>query len=165
MPARSLKPHLLGAEVMGAMSPYGVGGVHRHTPEIEQNLTAAGAGPVTVSFTPTLAPMPRGILATCTARVAPAPRRLPCATPGRPPTPTSRSCTCCPQGRWPSTGSVLGSNAVHLQVVLDERVGRVVVVAAVDNLTKGTAGAAVQCLNLALGLPETTGLPVAGVAP
>ena len=70
-----------------------------------------------------------------------------------------------PEGRWPSTGSVLGSNCVHLQVVLDERVGRVVVVAAVDNLTKGTAGAAVQCLNLALGLPETTGLPVAGVAP
>ena len=68
-------------------------------------------------------------------------------------------------GRWPSTGSVLGSNAVHLQVTLDERVGRVVVVAAIDNLTKGTAGAAVQCLNLALGLPEATGLPVAGVAP
>ena len=70
-----------------------------------------------------------------------------------------------PEGRWPSTGSVLGSNAVHLQVVLDERVGRVIVVSAVDNLTKGTAGAAVQCLNLALGLPETTGLPIAGVAP
>ena len=68
---KALKPHLLGAEVMGAMSPYGVGGTHRHTPEIEQNLTAAGAGPVTVSFTPTLAPMPRGILATCTARVRP----------------------------------------------------------------------------------------------
>ena len=65
----------------------------------------------------------------------------------------------------PSTGSVLGSNAVHVQVTLDERVGRVVVVAAIDNLTKGTAGAAVQCLNLALGLPEATGLPVAGVAP
>ncbi|MBD3782901.1 MAG: N-acetyl-gamma-glutamyl-phosphate reductase, partial [Micrococcales bacterium] len=70
-----------------------------------------------------------------------------------------------PEGAWPSTASVLGSNCVHLQVVLDERVGRVVAVAAVDNLTKGTAGAAVQCLNLALGLPEATGLPVAGVAP
>ena len=162
---RALKPHLLGAEVMGAMSPYGVGGVHRHTPEIEQNLTAAGAGPVTVSFTPTLAPMPRGILATCTARVAP----------GTTPDAVREAWAAAyadepfvhllPPGRWPSTGSVLGSNAVHLQVVLDERVGRVVVVAAVDNLTKGTAGAAVQCLNLALGLPETTGLPVAGVAP
>jgi N-acetyl-gamma-glutamyl-phosphate reductase len=70
-----------------------------------------------------------------------------------------------PEGRWPSTGSVLGSNAVHVQVALDERVGRVVVVCAVDNLSKGTAGAAVQCMNLSLGLPETTGLPVAGVAP
>ena len=97
---RSLKPHLLGAEVMGAMSPYGVGGVHRHTPEIEQNLSAAagGAGSA-VSFTPTLAAMPRGILATCTARVRPRARRQPrtCARPGRRPTPTSRSSTCCPR--------------------------------------------------------------------
>ena len=162
---RSLKPHLLGAEVMGAMSPYGVGGVHRHTPEIEQNLTAAGAGPVTVSFTPTLAPMPRGILATCTARVRPG--TTPAAVRAAWATAYADEpfVHLLPEGRWPSTGSVLGSNAVHLQVVLDERVGRVVVVAAVDNLTKGTAGAAVQCLNLALGLPETTGLPIAGVAP
>jgi len=150
---------------MGAMSPYGVGGVHRHTPEIEQNLTAAGAGPVTVSFTPTLAPMPRGILATCTARVRPG--TTPAAVRAAWATAYADEpfVHLLPEGRWPSTGSVLGSNAVHLQVVLDERVGRVVVVAAVDNLTKGTAGAAVQCLNLALGLPETTGLPIAGVAP
>jgi N-acetyl-gamma-glutamyl-phosphate reductase len=168
---KSLKPHLLGAEVMGAMSPYGVGGVHRHTPEIEQNLTAAsGAGgpDVRVSFTPTLAPMPRGILATCTARLL-----------------DTASGTdlrglreawakayadepfvhLLPEGQWPSTASVLGSNCVQVQVTLDERVGRVVAVAAIDNLTKGTAGAAVQCMNLALGLPETTGLPMAGVAP
>ena len=70
-----------------------------------------------------------------------------------------------PAGQWPRTADVLGSNNVHLQVALDERTGRVVAVAAVDNLTKGTAGAAVQCANLALGLPETTGLPTAGVAP
>ncbi len=163
---RSLKPHLLGAEVMGAMSPYGVGGVHRHTPEIEQNLTAAGgrpghrlvhARPSRRCRAASSPPAPPGC--------APAPPPQPCARPGPPPTPTSRSCTCCPRAAGRSTGSVLGSNAVHLQVVLDERVGRVVVVAAVDNLTKGTAGAAVQCLNLALGLPETTGLPIAGVAP
>src|ERR687885_858851 len=67
---RSAKPHLLGSEVMGSMTPYGVGGVHRHTPEIEQNLSAAAGGAVRVSFTPTLAPMARGILATCTARLA-----------------------------------------------------------------------------------------------
>ncbi len=70
-----------------------------------------------------------------------------------------------PEGQWPSTGAVLGSNSVQLQLAVDDRVGRVVVVAAVDNLTKGTAGAAVQCMNLALGLPETLGLPMAGVAP
>ena len=79
--------------------------------------------------------------------------------------PPSPSSTCCPSGVWPATASVIGSNHVQLQVTVDERLGRVVVVAAVDNLTKGTAGAAVQCANLALGLDETLGLPVAGVAP
>jgi N-acetyl-gamma-glutamyl-phosphate reductase len=162
---RSLKPHLLGSEVMGAMSPYGVGGTHRHTPEIEQNLSAAAQSPVAVSFTPTLAPMARGILATCTARAvagatADAVREAwDKAYAGEP------FVRLLPAGQWPTTASVLGSNAVHLQIVLDERVGRVVAIAAVDNLTKGTAGAAVQCMNLALGLPETTGLPIAGVAP
>ena len=162
---KSLKAHLLGAETMSSMSPYGVGGTHRHTPEIEQNLSASAAQPVTVSFTPTLAPMPRGILATCTAR----------AKPGVSPS-TVRAVWeaayhdepfvhLLSQGQWPRTADVLGSNNVHLQVALDERSGRVVAVAAVDNLTKGTAGAAVQCANLALGLPETTGLPTAGVAP
>src|SRR6478672_2552023 len=146
---RSLKPHLLGAEVMGAMSPYGVGGEH-----------------VQVSFTPTLAPMPRGILATCTAPLGPADvsaagvrAAWERAYAGEP------FAHLLPEGQWPSTGSVLGSNTVHVQVALDERVGRVVAVTAIDNLTKGTAGAAVQCLNLSLGLPETTGLPIAGVAP
>ncbi|MGL5929939.1 MAG: N-acetyl-gamma-glutamyl-phosphate reductase [Dermatophilaceae bacterium] len=162
---RGPKPHLLGAEVMGAMTPYGVGGVHRHTPEIEQDLADAAGTPVTVSFTPTLAPMPRGILATCTARAvvgttADAVREVWAQAYVDEP-----FVHLLPEGRWPSTGSVLGSNTVHVQVALDARAGRVVAVAAVDNLTKGTAGAAVQCLNLALGLPEATGLPVAGVAP
>jgi N-acetyl-gamma-glutamyl-phosphate reductase len=162
---KAAKPHLLGAEVMGAMSPYGVGGVHRHTPEIEQGLSAAAGGPVTVSFTPTLAPMPRGILATATARVVPGTSgdavREAWETAYR----DEPFVHLLPPGSWPSTAAVLGSNCVHVQVALDERVGRVVAVAAVDNLTKGTAGAAVQCLNLATELPETTGLPIAGVAP
>ncbi len=162
---RSLKPHLLGSEVMGAMSPYGVGGVHRHTPEIEQNLAAAATGPVTVSFTPTLAPMPRGILATCTARVDPDADAASVREAWRAAYADEAFVQLLPEGRWPSTASVVGSNTVHLQVALDARVGRVVVVAAVDNLTKGTAGAALQCFNLAVGLPEGTGLPVAGVAP
>lgn len=162
---RAAKPHLLGAEVMGSMTPYGVGGVHRHTPEIEQNLAAAAGAPVTVSFTPTLAPMPRGILATCTAR----------AVPGATPATVRQAWEAAyadepfvhllPAGRQPRTGDVLGSNAVHLQVMLDERTGRVVATAAVDNLTKGTAGAAVQSANLALGLPEGAGLTATGVAP
>jgi N-acetyl-gamma-glutamyl-phosphate reductase len=70
-----------------------------------------------------------------------------------------------PEGQWPQTQSVLGSNAVHLQVTVDAAAGRIVVVAALDNLTKGTAGGAVQCMNLALGLPEATGLSTVGVAP
>jgi N-acetyl-gamma-glutamyl-phosphate reductase len=162
---KSPKAHLLGAEVMGAMSPYGVGGVHRHTPEIEQNLSAAGRNEVTVSFTPTLAPMPRGILATCTARLHDGPTAADVRAAWEKAYAEEPFVHLLPEGQWPSTGSVLGSNSVHVQVAVDERAGRVVALAAVDNLTKGTAGAAVQCLNLALGWPETTGLPVAGVAP
>jgi N-acetyl-gamma-glutamyl-phosphate reductase len=170
---RSLKPHLLGSEVMGSMTPYAVGGVHRHTPEIEQNLSTAAGEPVTVSFTPTLAPMPRGILATCTARLA---------STAAGPDPVSPDADAVrkawldayagepfvhvlPEGRWPRTGDTLGANTVHLQVTLDPRTRRVIVTAAVDNLTKGTAGAALQCVNLALALPETLGLPATGVAP
>lgn len=162
---KSLKPHLLGSEVMGAMSPYGVGGVHRHTPEIEQNLTACGAGAVTVSFTPTLAPMSRGILATCTATVVPGTTGEQVGEAWRAAYEDEAFVQLLPEGNWPNTASVLGSNNVHVQVTLDERAGRVVAIAAVDNLTKGTAGAAVQCLNLALDLPETLGLPRVGVAP
>ncbi|MBK8469739.1 MAG: N-acetyl-gamma-glutamyl-phosphate reductase [Candidatus Phosphoribacter sp.] len=166
---KSLKAHLLGSEVMGSMSPYGVGGVHRHTPEIEQNLAAAAAGPVSVSFTPTLAPMSRGILATCTARLAQGHAAAPTASQVREVWAAAYVdepfVHLLPEGSWPRTADVLGSNTVHLQVALDPRTGRVIVAAAVDNLTKGTAGAAIQCANIALGLPETTGLPLTGVAP
>jgi N-acetyl-gamma-glutamyl-phosphate reductase len=162
---RKPAPHLLATEVAGSMTPYGVGGVHRHTPEIEQNLSAAAGTPVTVSFTPMLAPMPRGILATCTARVVPDAdgdelRKIWAEAYADEP-----FIHVLPEGRWPRTADTLGANTVHLQVAHDRRAGRVVVTAAVDNLTKGTAGAALQCVNLALDLPETLGLPVAGVAP
>jgi N-acetyl-gamma-glutamyl-phosphate reductase len=162
---RSLKPHLLGAETMSSMSPYGVGGAHRHTPEIEQNLSSSAGRSVTVSFTPTLAPMPRGILATCTARAKPGSGAATVRAAWEAAYDDEPFVHLLPQGQWPRTADVLGSNNVHLQVALDERSGRVIAVAAVDNLTKGTAGAAVQCANLALGLPETTGLPTSGVAP
>ncbi len=162
---KSLKPHLLGAETMGSMSPYGVGGTHRHTPEIEQNLSSSAGQPVTVSFTPTLAPMPRGILATCTARVKPGMTTAMVRGAWEAAYLDEPFVHLLPAGQWPRTADVLGSNNVHLQVAMDERSGRVIAVAAVDNLTKGTAGAAVQCANLALGLPETTALPRTGLAP
>ncbi len=158
-------PHLLGSEVMGSASAYGVGGVHRHTPEITQNLRAVTDEPVTVSFTPMLVPMSRGILATVSAparegvTVADVRAAYAAAYDGEP------FVHLLPEGRWPATQSVLGSNAVHLQVALDEAARRVVVVGAIDNLAKGTGGAAVQCMNLALGLDETLGLTSVGVAP
>ncbi|MFB9429774.1 N-acetyl-gamma-glutamyl-phosphate reductase [Streptoalloteichus tenebrarius] len=162
---RSLKPNLLGSEVMGSASAYGVGGVHRHTPEIAQNLAAAGGAPVTVSFTPVLAPMPRGILATCTAPLLAdadpeAARKVYADAYADEP-----FVHLLPEGVWPTTAATLGANAVHLQVAVDADARRLVVVAAEDNLTKGTAGAAVQCMNIALDLPETTGLSTVGVAP
>jgi N-acetyl-gamma-glutamyl-phosphate reductase len=162
---KGVKAHLLGSEVMGAMSPYGVGGGHRHTPEIAQNLGRAAGETVTLSFTPTLAPMARGILATCTARTRPGTTIAAVRAAWHDAYADEPFVHLLPEGQWPRTADVLGSNAVHLQVALDESVGRVVAVAAIDNLTKGTAGAAVQCANLALGLPESAGLPVAGVAP
>ena len=156
---KSPKANLLGSEVMGSASAYGVGGVHRHTPEMVQNLSAAAGAPVTVSFTPVLVPMSRGILATVSAPVADGVTVQTSARSTRRPTATNLSSTCCRRGSGRRTAATLGANTVLLQVALDEAAGRVVVVAALDNLTKGTAGAAVQCLNLALGLPETTGLP------
>lgn len=163
---RVLQPRLLASEIMGAATPYGVGGVHRHVPEIEQNLTLAAGRPVTVSFTPTLVPMSRGILATTTARLAA----------GVVDAATVRAAWAhayageqfvrlLPEGRWPTTAAVAGSNAAHIQVAVDERAGRVVAVAAIDNLGKGTAGTAIQAANIALGLPESLGLTADGVAP
>ena len=162
---KSLRPHLLASEGLGAASPYAVGGSHRHVPEIEQNLQVAGAGTVRISFTPTLVPMARGILATVTAPL----------TAGTTPQQVRDAWAqayadepfihLLPEGRWPSTAATLGANTAHVQVTVDERAGRVVAICAIDNLVKGTAGAAVQSMNLALGLPEQRGLTTVGVAP
>ena len=160
---RAPKTTLLASEVLGSVSAYGVGGTHRHTPEIVQNLTAAAGSPVRVSFTPVLAPMPRGILATCTADTTADAATVHAAYTAA--YADEPFCHVLPAGTFPATGSVLGSNTVSIGVTVDPDAGRLVAVAAVDNLTKGTAGAAVQCMNLALGLPETTGLPTTGVAP
>ncbi|NYG57464.1 N-acetyl-gamma-glutamyl-phosphate reductase [Nocardioides daedukensis] len=162
---KAAKTNLLGSEVMGNASAYGVGGVHRHTPEIIQNLNLLTEEKVRVSFTPLLVPMPRGILATVTGKLTG-------------PLSTDEAyevysqayadepfVTVLPQGMWPQTKSVLGSNSVHLQVAVDEEAGQLIAVGAVDNLAKGTGGAAVQCMNLALGLDESAGLTTIGLAP
>ena len=162
---KALRPHLLASEILGSASPYGVGGVHRHIPEIEQNLGRSRGDAIRISFTPTLVPMARGILATCTARL----------TAGVDPESIRRAwhdayaaepfVHLLPEGQWPGTASTLGSNAALVQVAVDQRAGRLVAICAIDNLVKGTAGAAIQSMNLALGLPETTGLTTIGVAP
>lgn len=165
---KAARTHLLGSEVMGNASAYGVGGVHRHTPEITQNLgklVPGGPASVKVSFTPLLVPMSRGILATCSAPLArdvsaeEAHEVYVKAYADEP------FVHVLPAGQWPQTQAVLGSNAVHVQVAVDAAAGRLVAVGAIDNLAKGTAGAAVQCMNLALGLDETTGLTTVGLAP
>ncbi|WP_284574918.1 N-acetyl-gamma-glutamyl-phosphate reductase [Streptomyces sp. 2P-4] len=165
--------HLLGAEVMGSMTPYGVGGGHRHTPELTQNLSRVAGERVTVSFTPTLAPMPRGILATCSARLRPGAAAGACGDGGEEAVRAVFEAAYAdepfirllPPGRWPSTGAVLGSNTVQVQVAVDSEARRLICVSAIDNLTKGTAGGAVQSMNAALGLPEWLGLSTNGVAP
>jgi N-acetyl-gamma-glutamyl-phosphate reductase len=167
---RSPTVSLLGSEVMGSVSAYKAGGGHRHTPEIEQALQSVlpdQGATVTISFTPTLAPMPRGILATCTARLAGDPAvsaaelRATVTTmyAGEP------FVHILIEGQWPGTSATSGSNAAQLQVAADQHAGRAVVVSAIDNLGKGAAGQAVQNANLMLGLPETAGLTAQGVAP
>jgi N-acetyl-gamma-glutamyl-phosphate reductase len=157
---RAASPRLLGSEVMGDLTPYKVGGAHQHVPEIRQ---ALGAGPL--SFTPVLAPMPRGILATSTAKLRPgvstAQLRAALAETydGEP------FVTVLADGQWPHTAATYGSNSCQVQVTADADAGRAVVVAAIDNLGKGAAGQALQNANLALGYDETAGLTANGVAP
>src|ERR671933_2751843 len=158
---KSAKPHLLGSEVIGAMSAYGVGGVHRHTPEIAQNLAVVAGERVTVSFTPTLVPMSRGILATCSAPLAPGVDADAARAAYAKAYADEPFVHLLPEGQWPTTAAVLGANTVTMQVAVDPEAGRLVVVAAVDNLTKGPGGAAIQCANLALGLPGPPGSPPA----
>ncbi|PXA76047.1 N-acetyl-gamma-glutamyl-phosphate reductase [Auritidibacter sp. NML100628] len=162
---KSLKPHLLGSEVMGSMSPYGVGGVHRHTPEIEQGLTWVAGEPVQVSFTPTLAPMARGILTTATARLRPGVSATSVRQAWEQAYADEAFVHVLPEGQWPATAMVVGSNHVVMQLAVDEHAQRVIVSCAIDNLTKGTGGGAIQSMNIALGLEESRGLTQTGVSP
>jgi N-acetyl-gamma-glutamyl-phosphate reductase len=157
---RTAAPRLLGSEVMGDLTPYKVGGAHQHLPEIRQ---ALGVG--TMSFTPVLAPMPRGILATCTAKLRPGVDTAQLRAAAGDAYAGEPFVTLLPEGQWPHTAATSGSNSCQLQVVADTDAGRAVVVAAIDNLGKGAAGQAVQNANLALGFDETAGLSANGVAP
>jgi len=162
---RTPKPGLLASEVMGSLSTYKVGGSHQHIPEIEQTLRNVSNKPVRLSFTPMLAPMPRGILATVSLplldAVSPQQLRDTYERWYR----DEHFVQVLPEGRWPRTSDVVGTNAAHLQVVVDDHADKITVVTAIDNLGKGAAGQAVQNANLVLGFPEDTGLTTDGVAP
>lgn len=162
---KAAKTHLLGAELMGTANPYAVGGTHRHIPEIQQALRGAGASDPRISFTPVLVPMSRGILATSTARIAPGVSAEQVREAWVNAYANETFVHVLPEGRFPRTADTLGANTCLMGVAIDEAAGRVIVVAALDNLAKGTAGAAIQSANIALGLPEQAGLSVNGVAP
>jgi N-acetyl-gamma-glutamyl-phosphate reductase len=152
---RSAKVSLLASEVLGDLTPYKVG-AHQHVPEIKQ-----ATGATSLSMTPVLAPMPRGILATVTMRKAGGDPRAALRDAYR----DEPFVHVLPDGTWPHTAATAGSNSCHLQVTEDADSGRIIVVSALDNLGKGAAGQAVQCANIMLGLPETAGLSVYGVTP
>src|ERR1700733_9250746 len=160
---RAAKTDLLGSEVIGSARAYNIAGAHRHTPEIAQGLRAVTDKDVTVSFTPVLIPTSRGILATCTARTTASLSEIRAAYEksygGEP------FVHLLPEGQLPRTGSVIGSNAAQIAGAVDADAGVLVSVCAIDNLVKGTGGAAVQSMNLALGWPETEGLSIVGIAP
>jgi N-acetyl-gamma-glutamyl-phosphate reductase len=160
---RAAKTDLLGSEVIGSARAYNIAGTHRHTPEIVQGLRTVTDRDVTVSFTPVLIPTSRGILATCTARTGSPLSQLRAAYEKA--YHAEPFVHLLPDGQLPRTGAVIGSNAAHIAVAVDEDAATFIAIAAIDNLVKGAGGAAVQSMNLALGWPETEGLPVVGVAP
>jgi N-acetyl-gamma-glutamyl-phosphate reductase len=162
---KAAKPELIASEIMGSASAYAVGGTHRHTPEIIQNLSQAGGKGVTVSFTPMLVPMSRGILATTTAKLTAGATAHAVRAAFEDAYADEPFVHLLPEGRFPRTADTLGANTALVGVAVDEAAGRVVTITAIDNLVKGTAGAAIQSANIALGLPETLGLTMNGVAP
>lgn len=162
---KSLRTDLLASEILGSASAYQVGGIHRHNPEIRQNLIAAGGYEVSISFTPVLVPMSRGILATSTARLAEGATAATVRSAWENAYADEPYVHLLPEGQFPRTADVLGANSALIGLAVDEAAGRVVVVSAIDNLMKGTAGAAIQSMNIALGLPESTALTTNGVAP
>ncbi|WP_179398013.1 N-acetyl-gamma-glutamyl-phosphate reductase [Demequina lutea] len=162
---KKLAANLLAAEGLGSAVPYAVGGTHRHVPEILQNFASAGAPNPRISFTPVLVPMSRGILASVTAPLAPGADADSVRAAWIDAYADEPFVRVLPEGSWPATASTVGANTALVQVTVDAKAGRVVAVCAIDNLVKGTAGAALQSMNVALGLPETMGLTMMGLAP
>jgi len=160
---RSAKINLIGSEVMGSLSSYKFGGVHQHTPEIEQALSAVSQEQVKISFTPILAPMPRGILATITAKLTAAMTTEQAHQLYSKHYANEFFVDLLPAGQMPKTSAVTGSNKVQIQVAVDQHSNRLVVSVAIDNLGKGAAGQAIQNANLICGLSEISGLALDGI--
>ena len=162
---KALKTNLLASEILGSAFAYGVGGTHRHTPEITQNLALAGGVDVSISFTPVLVPMSRGILATSTAKLKAGVTAAEVRAAFEAAYADEPFVHVLPAGEFPRTADTVGANTALIGLAVDESTRRVVTVTAIDNLVKGTAGAAIQSANIALGFAETTGLSIDGVAP
>jgi N-acetyl-gamma-glutamyl-phosphate reductase len=160
---RSAKINLIGSEVMGSLSSYKFGGVHQHTPEIEQALSAVANKEAKISFTPILAPMPRGILATITAKLTSAMTTEQAHQLYSKHYANEFFVDLLPAGQMPKTSAVTGSNKVQIQVAVDQHSNRLIVSVAIDNLGKGAAGQAIQNANLICGLSEISGLALDGI--
>ena len=160
---RSAKINLIGSEVMGSLTSYKFGGVHQHTPEIEQALSAVSQKEAKISFTPILAPMPRGILATITAKLTATLNTQQAHDLYAKHYADEFFIDLLPVGQMPKTSAVTGSNKVQIQVAVDEHSNRLVVSVAIDNLGKGAAGQAIQNANLICGLSEISGLALDGL--
>jgi N-acetyl-gamma-glutamyl-phosphate reductase len=160
---RSVKINLIASEVMGSLSSYKFGGVHQHTPEIEEAITRATGVSAKISFTPILAPMPRGILATITMKLLPGMSKEQARSAYQTAYSHEEFVSLLPESVMPKTASVLGSNSVAMQVAIDEHTNRLVVSVAIDNLVKGAAGQAIQNANIMCGLGENLGLTAQGI--
>ena len=156
---RSTKVSLSASEIMNSLTSYKFGGIHQHTPEIEETLQTFTNSKVTISFTPILAPMPRGILATITAKTMSKDIRSAYEKSYA----QERFVELLPEGRLPETSSLVGSNSAHIQVAHDDHADRLVVSVAIDNLGKGAAGQAIQNANVIAGFEESLGLPRLGI--
>jgi N-acetyl-gamma-glutamyl-phosphate reductase len=160
---RSAKISLIASEVAGSLTSYKFGGVHQHTPEIEQALTKISGSATKISFTPILAPIPRGILSTITAKLTKKVSSEEVHALYTSYFADSQFVTVLPIGSMPKTASLTGSNHVQIQVAVDEHSSRLVVSVALDNLGKGAAAQAIQSANIMCGFDEAVGLAFDGL--